>query len=329
MAFIASRKLRWQWLASLGCALALVSCGGGGSSDTGTKYTAVAMAGELLDYSIDTTHLTYSYTITESQFGLTGKTGSGTLVRNLDGTYSPSGAPNARVFPLPNGLLIGAVREQFGAAFITVPIIGLSNPVTTLPAIAGTYNFVQRSCVGVVCGSNYGSFVIDASGTWASCPSANLGTGACPAGGSSGTLTSHGNGLWNVMLGGTAIGTALGFNSAGQNVVILDLKDLLGGFGVGILVGSQQLPMTATQTDGTWIAGSSAGHWAVFTASGSSITVNSIDGLPINVTTSFAANNPWTGFATTPAGGVGLLAGAGVYLLETAGGQAELGIKIR
>ena len=108
--------LTWMLLA-LGALLA--SCGGGGSSSSATQYTSVAMAGELLTYTIDPVALTYSYTITESQFGLTGKTGSGTLVRNADGSYSPSGIPNARIVILPNGLLLGAVRERFGTAVVT------------------------------------------------------------------------------------------------------------------------------------------------------------------------------------------------------------------
>jgi len=38
----------------------LASCGGGGTSSTATQYTSVAMAGELLSYTIDPVALTYS-----------------------------------------------------------------------------------------------------------------------------------------------------------------------------------------------------------------------------------------------------------------------------
>jgi hypothetical protein len=309
----------------------LVSCGGGSStSTTGTTFTSVAMAGELLEYTIDTTNLTYSYTITESQFGLTGKTGSGTLVRNADGSYSPSGVPNARVVVLPNGLLLGAVRERFGAAVVTVPIVGLSSPVTTVDAIAGDYNYIHRNCLLAVCGASHGTFRIAAAGTWTSCRDGNVAAGPCTGASASGTLEPIGNGLWRVMDGSTNIGTALGFSSGGQNVVLVDLKDTrAGGFGIGMLVAGQQVPMTTAQTDGTWIAGSNTGHWAVFTASGSTITVNLLDGLAVNLSTTFTPNVPWTGLATTAAGGVGFLAGTGVYVLETAAGGAELGIKLR
>lgn len=319
-------------LASCATVLALLvaSCGGGGSSGSasGTTYSSVAMAGELIDYTIDTANLTYSYTITESQFGLTGKTASGTLVRIGDGSYTPSGVPNARIVVLPNGLLLGAVRERFGAAVVTVPIFGLNAPVTTLGAIAGDYNYIHRNCRLAVCGADHGTFRIASAGTWTSCAGGNVAAGGCTS--ANGTLESLGNGRWRVMDGSTNIGTALGFASAGQNVIVLDLKDTrASGFGVGMLVGGQQVTMTAAQTDGTWVAGASTGHWAVFTASGNTITLNQLDGVAVNVATTLTANSPWTGMATTANGGVGFLAGAGVYVLETANGGAELGIKLR
>jgi len=325
-----SVRVHMAWmLVALGALLA--SCGGGGgSSSAATQYTSVAMAGELLTYSIDPVALTYSYTITESQFGLNGKTGSGTLVRNLDGSYSPSGIPNARIVILPNGLLLGAVRERFGSAVVTVPIVGMSNPVSTVSALAATYNFMHRGCLSGVCATDTGTFVIAANGTWSSCPGANLGAGACPAGGRTGTLESLGNGLWRVMEGAANVGTAIGFNSAGQNVLLIDLKDpRAGGLGIGVVVGSQQAPLTPAQTDGTWIAGTSNGNWAVFTASGTTITVTNFDGVAVNLVGSFSADTPWQGMATTNAGGMGFLAGNGVYVLETANGYAELGVKVR
>ena len=77
------------------------------------------------------------------------------------------------------------------------------------------------------------------------------------------------------------------------------------------------------------IAGTSAGDWAVFTTSGATITINNVDGVPVSVVGSFAANVPWQGMATTNAGGRGFLAGNGVYVLDTANGYAELGVKLR
>jgi len=77
----------------------LSACGGGGDDDdsenTSTTYNSAASEGELLEYKIDETKLTYSYEIKSSAFGLEGSTGSGTLTKNSDGTYTPSSAPNA------------------------------------------------------------------------------------------------------------------------------------------------------------------------------------------------------------------------------------------
>ena len=320
----ASLRVHLTW-ALLATGALLASCGGGGTSGSPTTYTSVAMAGELLTYTVDPVALTYSYTITESQFNLNGRTGSGTLVRNNDGSYSPSGIPNARIVILPNGLLLGAVRERFGAAVVTVPIIGLSNPVTAVNALAATYNYMHRAGSA----TDLGTFVIAANGTWSSCPSANLGAGACPQGGRNGTLVSRGNGLWQVMEGSTDVGTALGFNSAGQNVLLIDLKDgRAGGLGIGLVVGAQQATLTTAQTDGTWIVGTSNGHWAVFTASGTTITITNLDGVAVDIPGTFTANTPWQGMATS-GGGMGFLAGSGVYVFETANGHAELGVKLR
>lgn len=314
-------------------AVVISGCGGGGGGGSApvsasTNFTAVAMAGELLTYSLNTTSLTYSYTITESQFGLTGKSGSGTLVRNSDGSYSPAGIGNVKLVILPNGLLLGGIRENLNGTPTTIPIIGMSNPVADISAAAGTYNAVQRSCLAGVCSSAFGTFQISAAGTWISCPSGNLTTG-CLGSMNSGTLNSLGGGRWQVMSGGADIGTAIGLNSGGQNVVILDLKDTrAGGFGVGLLVGSSQQSVSATQTNGTWVAAATTGDWATFSASGNQITFLTIDGLPSNATTMLTIDSPWTGFATTASGGHGLLAGTGVYAYENTAGYAEIGVKI-
>lgn len=331
-----SRLIR-AGLSILGLTTLLTACGGGGGGTTtttsggtppsaATTYTAAAMAGELLTYTIDTTALTYSYTITDSQYGLNGKTGSGTLTHNSDGTYSPSGISNAKIAILPNGLLLGAVRESINGTLTTIPIIGMSSPVTTLAAGAGTYNFVQRSRIGASTFSAYGTFQISSAGTWTSCASGNL-TG-CTDGGS-GTLNSLGGGKWQVLDGATNIGTAIVFSSGGQNVVILDLKDTRNpGFGTGILVGSSQQAMNASLTNGTWVFATSTGNWGTMSASGGILTCQTLNGAACSGTTSFTADSPWTGMATAVAGGHGLLAGMGVYAYQNAGGYAEFGVKI-
>jgi hypothetical protein len=56
---------------------------------------------------------------------------------------------------------------------------------------------MHRGCVftpTIACSTDTGTFVINVNGTWASCPSGNLGAGACPSGGRNGTLDPLGNG---------------------------------------------------------------------------------------------------------------------------------------
>lgn len=331
---LATRKYGVTTLALFTSAL-LIGCSGGGgdsaasSTSTGvsaaTSYTAAAMAGELLTYTVDTTSLTYNYTITESQYGLNGKTGSGTLVRNSDGTYSPSGISNAKVAILPNGLLLGAIRETINGVLTTIPIVGMSNPVTDLNLAAGTYNYVQRYCIAGTCYSGYGTFQISSTGTWNSCTSGNL-TSGCPGATDSGTLNSLGGGKWQVLRGATVIGTALVLNSSGQNVVMLDLSNASNG--LGLLFGSSQQTISTAQTNGTWVAASTTGLNATFTASGNLISYQTINGTPSTSTSTFTSDSPWTGIATTASGGYGLLAGTGVYAYQNTGGYAEIGVKI-
>jgi hypothetical protein len=315
-------------LLSAGLSVALlVSCGGG---DDATQYRSVAVAGEMIDYSLDTTNLTYSYTITESQFGLAGTTGSGTLTLNADGSYTPSGAPDSRVVALPNGIILGAVRERFGATVVTMPIIGIKDPVTTTDALAADFNYVHRGCLSAQCSLSLGTVRISPSGTWNSCRDGNLTTGTCTGTAANGTLEALGPGQWRMKAAdGTDIGTAMGFDDAGQKGLIVDLKDpRVGGFGSGILLGGQQAPMTPATTNGTWIAALSSGPWIVFTASGNDIAISQYDGVPVDIRVTFSTNVPWTGMATTAWGEDGFMAGSGFYVLKTPGGDLELGVKL-
>lgn len=323
----AIRRLRFL---SAGLAVVLVASCGGGTDDDATRYQSVAMAGELIDYTVDTTNLTYKYTITESQFGLAGRTGDGTLTSNADGSYTPSGAPDARVIVLPNGLLFGAVRERFGESVVTTPIIGVKDPVTTMAALAADYNYVQRSCASAACSVSHGTFRILADGTWTSCRNGNVAVGPCTGTANNGTLESRDGGLFRMKTAdGTDIGTAIGVQSGGQNVLIVDLKDQrAGGSGVGLIVGGQQETMSPTVTDGTWVAATGSGDWLLFTAKGSDINITQIDWLPVNLSVTFATNQPWPGMATTAWGDIGFIVGSGVYMLETPAGDVELGVRL-
>ena len=81
----------------------VAACGGGGGGGSGggltgftQNYVASASQGEVITYSVNTTLMTYEYKVIKSQYGCEVPTsnchsGNGTLTRNSDGTYTPSG----------------------------------------------------------------------------------------------------------------------------------------------------------------------------------------------------------------------------------------------
>lgn len=306
----------------------LASCGGG---DDSTPYRSVGMTGESIAYKLDTANLTYSYEITESSSGLVGVSRSGTLTANADGSYTPSGAPDSRLVVLSNGLLLGAVRESIGNAVATMPFIGLRDTVTTTAALATQYNYVHRGCTPAQCQASYGTLRLDASGAWSSCRGANLAAGACTGASDSGTLEPRAEGEWQVKSAdGTDIGTATGFNAAGQTLLVINLKDpRVGGFGSGMLIGGHQSTMTPAVSDGSYIAGMNTGTWFSFAASGNDIDITHLNFTPVDLGLTIAANAPWSGMTTTAWGEVGFISGSGLYLLMTPGGDLELGVKLR
>ncbi len=307
----------------------LASCGGG---DAPTRYRSVGMTGEAIDYRVDTAGLSYRYTITDSSSGLAGKTGSGSLAPNADGTFTPSGVDNSRVAALANGIMLGAVRERFGDADATMPFIGLRNATQTTAALAAQYNYVHRGCsTATTCDASYGTLRIEADGTWRSCREGNMAAGACMGSVDGGTLESIGNGEWRVKSAdGSDIGTATGYGGAGQKLFVLKLKDARGaGFGNGMLIGGEQALMTAEIADGTYIAGMNTGVWFEFTGRGSEVSITQLNFEPVDLKVTVTPNAPWTGMTTTAWGEIGFISAAGLYLLKTPGGDLELGVKLR
>lgn len=323
-------------LGAVALVIFVAACSGGGGGSTGTSstnsspvtYTSAATPGELVSYTVDTGALTYAYTITESQYGLTGQAGSGTLTALGNNGYALSNIANSRIQILPNGLMLGAIRHNFGAGVTTVPVMGLSNPVSTLASVAGTYNYISRGCVSGTCGTAYGTLQISAIGTWNYCTSGNL--AGCTATGS-GNLTAQGNGKFTVYDGGTTVGTlvAMASSVSGQNVLIIDLKDPRTSaptLGKGIVVASTQAAVNTTLTNGSWYAAGSNGGYGSFNITGGNITYTSINGSASSATDSVTFESPWTGMATS-ANGKALLAGYGVYMFAGSSGYLELGMK--
>lgn len=296
------------------------------------SYSAAAGIGEFLTYSINLDALTYSYTIVDSAFGLTARTGGGSLVKNGDGTYTPAGFPSAeaKILALNNGLLLGVIRENFGAGAVSVPVIGVSSPISALSEAAGIYNFVEYVCQLGACESVWGAFQIRADGTWQSCRMENFDPMCAVI--ASGTLSSLGNGKWQVTQGGFGvIGAGLMFRSAfsSQKVVILDLHALTVK---GFIVGSEQMAIALNDYEGkTWVSS--------FFARGRNTAYSFTTGTdPVGAyaqaagsssKTRLTVNSPFTGFVTTDAGEHALVAGVGMFAATGRSGSvpyAEFGI---
>lgn len=308
-------------VAGVALCVALVGCGGGGSGGgtavTAVTYQAVATAGELVSYSVDTNALTYSYRIVESAYGKTGATGSGQLTRNADGTFTPSGFPG-KVAVLDNGLLVGGIYEDLdgNGTKEVVPILGVSSPITSLADAAGIYNFVSRQCAPGLCNNYYGTFRLNADGSWVSCERGDLAASSFACASSiSGGSSSFSDGRARITVGGVEAGSLIIFKdpTSAQKVVLLDLngKTVLGRGGV--FAGSQGLPASA---DGNWHYAHTNGTVGIATVSGTTFTDSGKFG---NGTAygplpgSFTKNQPWSGFVTTSNGAILLATGSGMY----------------
>lgn len=350
-----------NWKNSIGIivlGLVLASCGGGGGGGTASvpvvtpaavgfqqTYTSSASAGELLTYSIDTSALTYSYTITKSSYGCdvstaSCHTGSGTLIKNSDGTYSPSSSPSSKIFALQNGMIAGVVLLNLNGSSVTVPILGVSNPLTSVSALAGYYNSISLQCSN----KSYGLFSgcqtavstvqVNANGTYTSCPSADISAPVHTCvGSSSGTISSLGGGIWQFQATSPTTGSTnnylLAFTAPnGQNVAIIDMNDNL-VYGYGQAVMSTEAATTSAGMAGNYAWSNDYGQSGIATINADGTTSSG---------TSITQNTPWNGIGTVTGGGVGtgygIVAGNGVYVYRNAnipGKSAyfEIGLKIQ
>ena len=323
----------------------LIACGGGGGGGSGSPttasgfqqtYTVSAAQGELITYSVDTKNLAYSYTVIKSQYGCeiateTCHSGSGTLTKNSDKSYSLSGSASSKIYALESGLLIGSIKL---GSMPETPIIGIPNPISTGSAMAGTYNFVSVQCPqksqGAMsnCQGRYGSLKVTATGpsaisystcdsddidkTAPSCVSSTTGTGTYDP-----TLNA-----WKFSRTGSANENYLvAFTAAnGQKVAYLDFNDQ-GGYGFGQATISEKIALNNAGLV------SSAGDWFLVNlapggnATSGIVTANA-DGT-VSSGGSMILNTPWDGFATNTQDvrGMWILAGSGVF---TYGGWTDL-----
>jgi len=325
--------------------LTLAACGGGGggSSSTGFSqtYTASAAAGEVLSYTVDTSNLIYSYTITQSSYGCevataACHTGSGTLTKNTDGSYTPSGSPTSKIYALQNGLVVGSILMNLNGTSVTVPIIGVSNPITSTSEMAGTYNYMSLQCSGVsyaACNTYQGTSTVDASGNYTTCSNDDLSNPVhtC-ANTTAGAITNLGGGVWKFQSSSPAISATTNYFLAfkapnGQKVAVVDFNDpVVYGYGQAIM--STQAATTSAGNSGNYIYASNRGTSGLVTVNPNSTTSNG---------QAITQNSPWNGIATITGGsygtGYGLLAGNGVYVYRNptipgTPSYMEIGLKV-
>jgi len=319
-------------------ALIFIGCGGGGgdgdSSSGGeteeTTYNSGGSVGDLLTYTLNMNTLAYSYEIIESEFGLTGQTGSGTLTLDNNGfTYTPSGDPNARVIILPNALVVGGAEVTVSGNTTTMLFAGVPQlTVNYTPSeIEGVYNFITYECnnalVNGVCDSGYysyiGTFKIDANGTWEACGGSDY---PCPQP-DSGSWTDLGNGLLEAKDSqGNKVATLMLLPSnAGGKVIIGDLKDRpFEDAGPGLLVGVKRVDISNEDIGGTYYAFDSYGIVSHITVNNAANQYDDYGPCPNG---GLSRNDPWDGWLTadncTPTdtsddGVVLILPGDGVFI---------------
>ncbi len=309
----------------------------------GTTYVAGVSGGDLLTYTLDTSALTYSYEIVESEFGLTGQTGSGTLTQNADGTYSPSGEP-ATLVVLPNTLIVGMVQLPVGAGNTDMLFAGVPQITTdyTPSGVAGTYNYITYECdeplSGGACTAGYqvfyGTFQVDAGGTWQSCDRGDLTdpvSNPCSGTPLSGTWSDQGNGILAASVGGTVMASAMLLPSAsGGKVLIVDLKDRpAASAGPGILVGVRQVSLSGMDISGTYRYVSTEGYFGEAQvpdpntpgiSDSYQLTETTPAGGQQTVNGTFVRDDPWTGWLTTGDGTMVLVLpddGVWLYMLPS------------
>lgn len=332
----------------------LAACSGGSSTATSgfsQTFTASAGAGEVMQFSIDTANMTYSYKVVESSYNNTfvGKTSTGLLSgKTAIGSYTVG--PSADnfiqagvVFPVQNGLLVGHVQISLIGGTFKIPVFGVSNPVTNLAGLADTYNFEGFACglksggnvLGAfACLSHYGTIKVDALGNYTVCKSGNITTTpACAT--STGTIMATATpGVFDFVKTGTGhIGWFLAFTAPnGQKVAVIDHDDASTP-AYGHSVATTQAAMVAGAADGNYFTRNNEGGASLLAVSGTTFT-DIITGVSGTLTT----DTPWTGLTTyqiaassgvAAASGVAMIAGTGAYTYNSSSDAALFGVGLR
>lgn len=272
-------------------AILAVACNGGGTQAM-PVYTVSAGVGEVLQLTVDTSNMVYSYSVLDTSYAASGvsvgQNSTGTLLgSNPDGTYNvgPSldGFIQSGKVLLLGGELAGHLAIPLIAGSVNVPVIGINYPAPNLAFIAGVYNYQGFSCNSLgmanasapACTSQYGTMTIavvnpvnPTSAIYTTCVGGDITNQAghpCTGGGTlSGTIqpTSLATpGVYNVLgANNNHIGWFFAFTAPnGQNVGVIDHDDLkIPAYGHTVL--SAYAPLTTGAGDGSYYLNNNEGQ---------------------------------------------------------------------
>lgn len=324
-------------------AILVAACGG--SSDFEQTYTSSAGAGEVLQFSVDTSKMTYIYKEIGSSYGIAiGQTGKGSLTsKNAEGSYNVGQSDDnfiqsGKVFPIKEGLLLGHLLINSIGGANKIPVFGISNPITTIARLAGTYNFQGFGCTAKSGGNVFGAFsclshygtvmIVNTNATtdsFTKCKFGNFIVNAsgvpCSGANQTGTISATQSatpGVFDLYNNSSDhIGWIFAFTAQNnQTVAVIDHDDAVSGeFGHTIL--ATYASAVSGTSDGNYYVKNNMGGEYLVTISGSNISSTAHFG--VNGTLTF--NSPWTGlaeyqFATSgvvAASGVAMTGGTGAY----------------
>ncbi len=330
----------------------LTACGGGGGVSTPATgftqaYTSSAGVGEILQFSVNTTNLTYIYTVIQTSYAASGvaagQSGTGTLTSNGDGSYAVGSSSDnfiqsGKAFPIQNGLLVGHVLINVIGGTNKIPVFGVSNPITTIAGLAGTYNYQGFGCntLGIAnvsgnsaCLSQYGTVTITSSGNYTKCKNVNITTNpSCTAATGSIVATST-PGVYDFKNSSNAHSGWFFASTApnGQIVAVIDHDDTtLGVYGHSVAI--TQASGVAGTADGNYFVKNNEGGEHLMTITGTSFTSNNHSG----VTGTLTFNSPWQGltaYSINAESGVAMAAGDGAYTATSATDTAKFSVGLR
>lgn len=349
-----------QTLVALLTVAALVAACGGGASGFAQTYTSSAGAGEVLQLGVDTTQMTYRYTVNYTSYAasgvVAGQSSTGSLLsKNADGSYN-AGPSNdgfirgGKVLPMPSGLLVGHVQIAVIGGANNIPVIGWANPITTVAGLAGTYTYQGFGCsaLGIAnvlgnpsCFSHAGTVTVNSLGAFTMCKGGDINTSPsvnpCLSSvtGTINVLTAA-SGVFDVRNAANGhIGWFFAFTAAnGQKVAVIDHDDSISAprmYGHSVL--ATYASAVSGASNGTYLVKNNEGAEYRVTIAGTNLSSTAIS----SVTGTMTLNSPWPGLSAyqfivsgvVASSGVAMTAGTGTYTYTDNADSAVFGVGVR